>query len=90
MASVWVEFVEAVGGGGHAVVHPVQKAVVPVSCCYHRGRGGGGHHRPTPLLPKVEAAPMVTVTGVSGSVVGLCCRLCRIAGQRGWRTEGVH
>lgn len=83
MASVWVEFVEAVSGGGHVVVHPVQKAIIRVSRCCHTGRGGGGHHRPAPLLPEVEAAPMATIARVFGAVVMLRCRLCRIAGQRG-------
>lgn len=76
-----MELVEAVSGSCHAVLHPVQEAVIHTSC--HTGRGGGGHHWPPPLPPEVETAAMVTVAGVLGAVVPLGCRLSGIAGQRG-------
>lgn len=83
-ASVWVQFVEAISGGSHVVLHPVQEAVMCSSCCDHIGRGCGGHHHPAHLLP---AAAMVTITVVLGAVLPPCCRLSRIAGQRGCKRE---
>lgn len=74
-ASVWVEFVEAVGGGGHTVIHPVEET--GASCCHRAGGRAGGHHRAPVLLPQVEAAAMATVAGVPGG------RLGRVTGERG-------
>lgn len=85
-ASVWVQLVQAVGGGGHVALGPVQEALDASACPHHAGGGGGGHHQPAALLP----AAAVAVARVLGALVPAGCRLGGVAGQRGCggRREG--
>lgn len=78
-APVRVQLVQAVGGGGHVALGPVQEALAGSARPHHAGGGGGGHHQPAALLP----AAAVAVARVLGAFVPAGRRLGGVAGQRG-------
>lgn len=78
-ASVRVQLVQAVGGGGHLALCPVQEALARSARPHHAGGGRGGHYQPAALLP----AAGVAVARVLRAFVPAGCRLGRVAGQRG-------
>lgn len=77
-SSVRVQFVQAIGGGSHVALGPVQEALAGSARPHHAGGGGGGNHQPAALLP----AAAVAIARVLGALVAAGCRLGGVAGQR--------